>query len=147
MPLVIKTTEMAYRDNLGNYHGINAVGEDLTDIKNAISALDRKTSIDTTAEWSQKITYIPIKGEIVIYSDRNIIGGINYPGIKIGDGNSYVVDLPFLGDDAANEIIGIINGHINNTVVHISSEDRSFWNEKLNYEIDNDNETLKFTRN
>ena len=62
---------------------------------------------DTTANWNSKVTYVPEDGDIIIYIDKSTIeeGGSvkNVPGIKIGDGNAYCVDLPFVADDIAKE--------------------------------------------
>ena len=101
--------------------------------------------VDTTENWQKKTSYVPIKGEIIVYSDRNVIDGQNYPGIKIGDGLAYVVDLPFVGEEITANIIEILNEHILNINAHVSEEDRSFWNNKLNYAIDG--EKLIFNRN
>lgn len=54
--------------------------------------------IDTTAHWAERADYVPKQAVIVIYSDRYVIEGINYPGMKIGNGVTVVGDLPFLGD-------------------------------------------------
>ena len=54
--------------------------------------------IDTTAHWAERADYVPRQGTIVIYSDRYVIEGVNYPGLKVGDGVTVVGDLPFLGD-------------------------------------------------
>jgi len=101
--------------------------------------------VDTTENWNSKITFIPGYGSVIIYSDRNVIEGVNYPGIKIADGTSYVVDLPFAGDDIAMQINDIINEHINNTSVHVTLEEKEFWNNKLNYEVTG--EILTFNTN
>ena len=53
-----------------------------------------KATVDTTDGWMQRRKYVPFRGEIIVYSDRNVIDGMDYPGIKIGDGMAYVVDLP-----------------------------------------------------
>lgn len=134
--------------NGDNPFKLNLAGEAIEQIRMvnpSSSAFSGKISIDTTAGWNEKMSYVPIKGEIVIYSDRRIVGGINFPGIKIGDGMAYVVDLPFFGEDETNIIINLLNNHINNTQVHVTSEEKSFWNNKLNYQIDGEN--LIFTRN
>ena len=104
-----------------------------------------KISIDSSEEWSQKTTYIPKNGEIIIYNDRNVIDGVSYPGIKIGDGLAYVVDLPFFGDDETNAITEIVNNHIDDTQSHVSAADREFWNSKINVELNG--ESLVLTRN
>ena len=87
--------------------------------------------VDTTANWATKTTYVPRTGEIIVYSDRNVIGGVNYPGVKIGDGTTYVVDLPFLGDDIAGQIIGVMNNHIANNSIHVTPAEKEYWNNKL----------------
>lgn len=45
------------------------------------------------------------------------------PGIKIGDGNAYLIDAPFMDTD--------IIDHINNHTIHITEEERQFWNNKV----------------
>ena len=87
---------------------------------------------DTTAHWNQMTTYIPPVGTIVVYSDRNVIDGVNYAGVKLGDGLAYLIDLPFLGDDEALQIVSMINTHAGNTNIHVTSEEKEFWNNKLN---------------
>ena len=56
--------------------------------------------IATTAEWDSQPDFIPLKGEICIYSDKNFVSheGKNYPGIKIGDGGTSITSLPFVDD-------------------------------------------------
>ena len=135
---------------LNNSSGLrlNLVGgaaEHIRMVSPASTSFSGKISINTTQEWLLKPTYVPVKGEIVIFSDRNIINGICYPGIKIGDGNAYVVDLPFFGDNDTDYIVGLINNHIDDVLSHVSAEDRSFWDAKLNYEVNGEN--LTFTRN
>ena len=100
---------------------------------------------DTTANWDSKVTYVPDDGDIIVYIDKSTIeegGSIrNVPGIKIGDGNAYCVDLPFVADDIAN----MLYEHIAETSSHVSSSDRSFWDNKLNVNLNG--EVLEFNRN
>lgn len=95
-----------------------------------------KLTMDTTAHWAEKLTYIPQRGEIIVYSDRQIIDGVEYPGVKIGDGKAYCVDLPFVGDDSNNAIIDLINNHINDTDAHLVPGERDAWNRKVSCSID-----------
>lgn len=91
--------------------------------------------INTTAYWND-ITkaYIPEKDEIIVYSDKAINSqNKTIPGIKIGDGRAYCVDLPFAGD----EILEIIDNHINNSDIHVTAQEKIFWNNKLNLTVDN----------
>lgn len=87
--------------------------------------------MDTSANWAARTGYIPARGEIIVYSDRHVIDSVNYPGVKIGDGLAYVVDLPFVGDDISNQIVEALNAHIDDSVSHISAEERELWNNKV----------------
>ena len=102
--------------------------------------------VKTVEEWNNNLNYTPFAGEIDIYLNYKYIikneTQIGVSGIKIGDGNSYLVDLPFLG-----EVEEIFYDHINNNTVHITAEERQFWNNKLNCENQIIEETLFLTRN
>ena len=78
----------------------------------------------TTEYWNSKQGYVPAKGEIIVYSDHSTIEKdgqiIDVPGIKIGSGNGYVQDLVFIDDGISDALLD----HINNTTIHVSSEDR-----------------------
>ena len=104
-----------------------------------------KAVMDVTENWDSNPLYIPEKGLIVVYSDKGTIirdgQTINVCGIKIGDGNSYLIDLPFVGDEWA----AIMEDHIQDTNIHVTLEEKNFWNNKLNLELIE--ETLVFNRN
>lgn len=105
---------------------------------------------DTTEHWNAARTFIPLRGEIIIYTDHGQIDDgygnmINVPGIKVGDGNAYLIDLPFVGNDQRYAILQELRAHTNNSEIHVSAEDRLFWNNKLNYNINDGN--LIFNRN
>ena len=97
--------------------------------------------------WNNNRQYIPSAGEIIIYLNYKTIDSeeeneIGVAGLKIGDGKTYVVDLPFLGD-----IDQSFYNHVNNTAIHVSENDREFWNNKLNCEDEIFKETLFLNRN
>lgn len=100
---------------------------------------------DTTEHWNEKISFIPLQGEIIVYSDYQQVDDgygkkINIPGIKIGDGHAYLIDLPFIGSDSRyDSIYQELRDHEDNRYIHVSQEDREFWNSKLNYKIQNGN--------
>lgn len=50
-----------------------------------------KQKIDTKANWDKAVNFVPLKGEIIVYSDLN--------KIKVGDGAKKVGELPFLADN------------------------------------------------
>ena len=94
--------------------------------------------IDTTAAWNSQPTYIPKRGDIIVYSDHDTVidGGVtkDVPGVKIGDGLAYLIDLPFTTDGVAQRLMN----HINNSAIHVSAEDREFWDNKLNCDVYNE---------
>lgn len=105
--------------------------------------------IGTTAEWQAHSTYIAPEGTICIYSDRGSYQDTNnntitVPGIKISDGFAYVTSLPFVGDDVIAAVRIELNNHINDNVRHITADERTFWNNKLNTLMDG--ETLVLNR-
>lgn len=106
-------------------------------------------SENTTAGWNAS-HYIPKSGEICVYTDyisvEDDLGNtIFYPGVKIGDGNAYVVDLPFVTDGARYEVLQMLKNHAENSTIHITQKEREFWNNKLNSEVIE--EELILTRN
>lgn len=53
----------------------------------------------TTEYWNSNTDLTSIKNRIYVYTDYYIDNDGNYvPGLKIGDGNAYVVDLPFIDE-------------------------------------------------
>lgn len=96
--------------------------------------------IGTTAEWEEHHNYIAPYGTICIYTDHGTYTDknenvITVPGIKVSDGRAYLSDQPFIGDDVAAAIRKELNDHINDNIRHITSEERTFWNNKLNCNI------------
>ena len=92
-----------------------------------------RSKADLTANWNLQKTFVPLKGEIIIYLDYDFKlddhgNKINIPAIKIGDGASYGVDLPFVGDDLKKEILD----HISNAGIHVTEIEKQLWNNKLN---------------
>ena len=91
---------------------------------------------DTTENWNNAKGFIPLVGEVIVYTDyssyeKEVHGEIRtilVPGIKIGDGNAYVQDLPFVDKDLRDTLIE----HINNMDLHVTLGEKTFWNNKIN---------------
>ena len=103
-----------------------------------------KSKADTTAHWNDAQTFVPMRGEIIIYTDHGQIedsqGNLFYvPGIKVGDGSTYVGSLPFVNADVQRDILDELRTHKSNTNVHVSLDDKSFWNNKLNCTVSSGN--------
>ena len=104
---------------------------------------------DTTGNWAMHPLYKPEAGEILIYTDYKTKtdehGNVTFiPGIKIGDGKAYGIDLPFIADWDATEILARLESHENNKDIHTNPEEKDFWSRKLNLRING--ETLVFNR-
>lgn len=83
----------------------------------------------TTATWNSQPQLIADRGYLYIYADyKQNEQGQNIAGIKVGDGNAYLIDMPFTDDLYAR--------HIEDTVLHISQEDRDRWDNKVTCFLD-----------
>ena len=72
---------------------------------------------DTEANWNKARNFIPLKGEVIIYSTDDTHP---FSRIKIGDGTTPVIDLPFI--DATS---------INGTSMRSNTEE--YWSHQINY--------------
>ena len=124
---------------------------------NGVATLDENGSIPQsqiynsirygkTADWDSDLSFIPQKGQIIVYSDRGkMMNGeneVDVPGFKVGDGLAYLVDLPFVGDDQTQTIMGLLRVHSDNTDIHVTLAEKEFWNNKLNYQLTDENLVL-----
>ena len=109
-----------------------------------------KLKRDTKEHWDNASGFIPFEGELIVYEDYPG----NYPdltseltlvgtsedmvvtGVKVGDGKTYVQDLPFIGDDIRDKLIK----HISDMEVHLLVGDREFWDTKIDVVDFNGNE-------
>ena len=117
---------------------------------------------DTTENWNNARGFIPLAGEVIVYTDyktktytieeygEQVTKTVQIPNIKIGTGNAYVQDLPFVDTDLRDTLME----HINNQDLHVTLQEKLFWNNKVN--IDDayaqvqhelEDETLIFNRN
>ena len=89
-------------------------------------------SVGTTEEWNSRPSLIGAKNVVYVYTDHETDGdGQPIPGFKVGDGLAYLIDLPFNDD--------LMVTHINNQLIHVTEEERAFWNNKVSAYIDADN--------
>lgn len=88
---------------------------------------------DTTENWNAVRDFVPLKGEIIVYTDGGTTADENgnvtaVPKIKVGDGMAYLIDLPFTTDDIMQALLA----HENNTSIHVTEAEKQFWNNKFN---------------
>jgi len=112
-----------------------------TRIKELIAQHTTPIFYDTIANWNLHPDLVSVRGCIYVYSDyMTDEDDNNIPGIKIGDGSSYLIDMPFTDS--------LYKEHIEDTVHHITSAEREAWNNKVRCYLDTlDNENLIFTTN
>ena len=79
----------------------------------------------TTEEWRRSPQEMSKKNCIYVYSDYRIEDGVKIPRIKIGDGMSYVVDLPF-------------------STMSITEEDIERWNDHVGVYVDEESHNMIF---
>lgn len=111
---------------------------------NGVVLIGDKTSVDlnivsenTESGWAGTPMYVPKNGEICLYTDTG--------KIKIGDGSVCLVDLPFIGEAAVDEVKDLLRKHIEDQNIHVTQDEKNFWNAKLNYDVNG--EILVFNRN
>ena len=95
-----------------------------------------KLKRDTTENWNNAVGFIPLQGEVIVYTDHEktirVIGNkeveVDVPGIKIGTGNAYIQDLPFVDEELRNKLMV----HIDDMDMHTTLQEKLFWNNKVN---------------
>lgn len=101
-------------------------------------------------QWNENPLFISEKDILYIYNDYKQIelenGEIGYfPGLKIGDGKSYLIDLPFFNTSMYEDQI---MEHLENHFIHITQQQREFWNNKVTAFLDfSDIENLVLSKN
>lgn len=96
--------------------------------------------IGTTAYFEGVKATVPPKGQLVIYSDlRSITKSdgttITSAGIKVGDGNTTIEQLPFID--------WFYWDHINDKNIHVTAEQKTFWDNKITCKVDDETLNLK----
>ena len=86
----------------------------------------------------------PELGQIVIFTDLRSIeitnsdgskSTITSAGIKVGDGDTKIEQLPFID--------WFYWDHINDPYIHITEDERKFWNNKITCKVDDETLNLK----
>lgn len=143
-----------------NQAQVNGLPSKLTSIVSELSS-KQDILVATSQQWKSQRSFKPRNGQIVIWSDKSIVvssweedghlasAEVAVPGIKIGNGNAYNLDLPFVEDDIAVQL----SSHIQSRM-HITAEERADWSHKITVGDINDpeddgviDETLIITRN
>lgn len=101
----------------------------------------------TTEYWNAQPSLTAERDVIYIYTNHATVDNGDgtftiYPAIKIGDGTSYLIDMPFVD----GELSPIIQNHINDSTIHVTAAEKDFWNNKWRgYIVNSSPENLVFT--
>ena len=91
-----------------------------------------KVYYDTKENWDIQRSLIAEEAAIYIYSnyeyEEDEVGNrIPVAGLKIGDGTSYLIDMPFVSGATTKAVIE----HLANTAIHVTAAEKEFWNNKV----------------
>lgn len=91
---------------------------------------------NTKINWDSQPFLVSEKNFIYIYTDyQKDSQGNNIPGIKIGDGKTYLINVPFFEN--------IPMQHMKDKDVHVTLQEKDFWNNKVRCQFQN--QRLTFT--
>lgn len=85
---------------------------------------------DTTENWHESGDVVSEKNVIYVYTDYKETDDGTIVGIKVGDGETTISNLPF------NDMF--LEEHVSDSTVHIDQEERDSWNEKVRAYVDGD---------
>ena len=120
---------------LNNKPTINSV-----ELNGALTARDLglgEVYYDTKENWALQPDLIAERGAIYIYSNASTYvddAGNAFPiaALKIGDGTSYLIDMPFTSDSSSATVFN----HLADDTIHVSVQDRLSWNNKVSSYLD-----------
>lgn len=134
------------QDELDNKQDTLIAGANITIVDNVISSTgggggSSNVLVATKESWNSNPNLIAQDGVVYVYSNQYVDGdGYGVPGFKVGDGTTYLIDLPFNDD--------VMSTHVADTSIHVTSEEKSCWNDKVTCYLDaEDLENLVFTKN
>ena len=97
-----------------------------------------KTLFNTKEGWNGQVGLVSEANTFYVYTNyKETEDGKMIPGMKIGNGDNYLIDLPFIA--AGEEGMVQLYNHINNTAIHMTSNDR----ERFETAIDEINDAVE----
>lgn len=101
----------------------------------------------TTQYFEEHHTTVYAEGTIIVFSDyKKDEQEQDVPGIKIADGVTRVLDLPFINQDADIQELEERVDEVESDVETLNTKSTT-WDNKVNIEDNIQDETLVFTRN
>lgn len=93
---------------------------------------DQSVMYGSCAQWDAQPQLVARSGTVYVYADGGGVtaDGRQVPAVKVGDGTSYLIDMPFTTSPMAE--------HIADASAHVSAADRALWNSGARYAVDVD---------
>lgn len=138
-----KVKSIYIKDIAARTNEISVIRGDGSEVTIPISADGANIHYGTTEYWNEQKSLVGEKSHIYIYSDYTVIDEKTIPNIKIGDGNAYLIDTPYI----TISVEEMLKAHIEDTEAHVSAEDREYWNNKVSCQLsESDDETVVFLK-
>ncbi len=113
------------------------VGDGLSITSDGTLSADKPILWNTTEYWDSQTDLVSSEGVLYVYNDYKVVDDVKYSNFKIGDGTTYVVDLPF--SSISSDVATAVESHMADTTSHVSEEDRELWNNKVTASLSEDN--------
>lgn len=111
------------------------ITETILSIEDELELINSRVVYGTTEYWNSQPTLIAQQNAVYVYTDGFPREIHNIVRFKVGDGQSYLKDLPYTDM--------VYYDHISDPRIHITQEEREFWNNKVSCNLSG--ETLTFT--
>ena len=136
---IVATVDATFQNTLDLNASLSSDQQLSVDLGTIYSSSDCKVLYNTSEYWNSHPKIISKKGYLYVYGDyKQDKQGNNLAGIKVGDGLAYLIDLPFMDK--------LYSQHIEDDTIHITAQERNFWNNKVRCYIDpNNGDNLIFT--
>lgn len=113
-----------------------AITKALQEIEDELGLLKANIVYGTTAYWDGLEDFVAKANTIYVYTDGYSRETKNIARMKIGDGQTLLKEMPYTDM--------VYYDHVNDPTIHVSPEDREFWNNKVSCVVSG--ERLVFTK-
>lgn len=135
LPNIVATVEATFENKLNLSTDVITTQQITAELGQTYGGTgDCKVLYNTTEFWNSRPQLVAKKGYLYIYSNYKQVNGEDVAGVKAGDGTSYLIDMPFIDKP--------LDVHIADTIAHITSEERAFWNNKVSCFVDPEDEEI-----
>ena len=111
------------------------ITQTIQSIEDELGLIKSRVMYGTTAYWNEQTELIAKENAIYVYTDGFPRTTHNIVRFKVGDGQSRLIDLPYTDM--------VYYDHISDPIVHVTPEERDFWNNKVSCKIEG--ETINFS--